>query len=311
MKQRTNEIYTLVDENFLSQFPSIQRKTLEDMYYSIYLKVCESRKKKPLNRDIFFTNMRRRRLRFFQLCCPYCGATGVMLHDNRISHSEGYNYCSSCGKGSTESIINDQLARFTRIRFINSIGIAAYASMRPDSDIRLIGYDGYQMEIIELASIVEVILRDCFVALFNMSFYGAREAFVTKLLNRYIGNDFLLIEKATDHYKKALGIDLKAIIPTEIWNDLVDVTNMRNMMIHNNGMIDSQFRKSKSYERLKDKVDGPLLLIDQDMIDSYYNSVSHASTIVMEVFQKKYHELKKSMIAMHYYTTNSTVNNEG
>ncbi len=86
---------------------------------------------------------------------------------------------------------------------------------------------------------------------------------------------------------------------------------MRNLMINNDGMIDSKFRKSKSYERLKDKVDGPLLLIDQDMIDSYYNSVSHASTIVMEVFQKKYHELKKSMIAMHYYTTNSTVNNEG
>ena len=43
------------------------------------------------------------------------------------------------------------------------------------------------------------------------------------------------IEKANNLFKKAFEIDLKSFMDKDVWNDLVDIVNLRNMMIHNNG----------------------------------------------------------------------------
>ncbi len=303
MKKLSNEIYTLVDENFLSQFSGTQRQVLENAYYRYYLTICERIKRTPLEKVVFFTNMRRRRFRFYQLCCPYCGVTEIMVVDNRISKSGDFNYCPHCGKGSVEQIVFNQLARFTRIAYINNVGIAVYAAKYPKKDIRLIGYDGYQMELVELTSIVEVILRDFFNALFHMSYYGVKNSYIEKMTNKYTGNDFMNIEKANDHYKKALSIDIKSSLSTDIWNDLIDITNMRNMMIHNNGMIDSRFRNTKTFERLRNSIDDNLLFLDQKMIEHYYNTVSKTAEIISGIFRTKYKELKNAMIAMHHFTS--------
>lgn len=115
MEISRNEIYTLIDEGFLAQFSSVHRRFLEGIYYSKYLSLCEHIRRNALTKTEFFTNMRRRRFQFFQLCCPYCGAIEILVNDKRLEHSAGFNYCPSCGRGSVQDVISKQLSRFTRI----------------------------------------------------------------------------------------------------------------------------------------------------------------------------------------------------
>ncbi len=72
----------------------------------------------------------------------------------------GYNFCHSCGRTSTLKNIQKHLARFVRIKRMNRISIQAVAEHRPETEKWLLAYDCYQIEIIELASIIEVLFRD-------------------------------------------------------------------------------------------------------------------------------------------------------
>lgn len=83
MKNHSNEIYALVDEEYLSKFSYNHRKFIEDYYYKFYHKFCELYKRKPLTSDEFFTNMHRRRIQLYQLCCPYCGTIYVIPRDKK------------------------------------------------------------------------------------------------------------------------------------------------------------------------------------------------------------------------------------
>ena len=67
--------------------------------------------------------MRRRRIRLFQLCCPYCGAIEVIPNDKRLHGVAGINYCPYCGRGSTIDNVAKQIYRFIRISGINRLGL--------------------------------------------------------------------------------------------------------------------------------------------------------------------------------------------
>ena len=302
MKKKSNEIYTSIDESFLEQFSDMHRNFLESVYYSHYLSLCKHLERKPLKQQEFCTNMVHRRFRFYQLCCPYCGAIEIVVRDNRMEHSGNYNYCPYCGRGSVEEIVSKQLGRFTRISHISNAGIALYKKKPPERDIRFLAYDIYHMQLIELTSILEVILRDFFEALFNMSYLGIKNSYTDKIVRKFVGNDFMLIEKANKHYKKAFDIDIKSAIGQSFWDDLVDMTNMRNTMIHNNGMVDEKFRKSKTFNRVKKYVDGDLLILNQDTINYYYEIILKVSKIMSDLFRLNYQRLRNNVILLHYFS---------
>ena len=97
MKKNKNEIYTLVDEEYLSKFSFNHQAFMKDYYYKFYYKFCQHYHRKPLSQDEFYTNMHRRRIRLYQLCCPCCGAIYVMPTDKRLHGTNGFNYCPHCG----------------------------------------------------------------------------------------------------------------------------------------------------------------------------------------------------------------------
>lgn len=101
MKKNKNEIYTLVDEEYLSKSSFNHQAFMKDYYNKFYHKFCQHYHRKPLSRNEFYTNMRRRRIRLYQLCCPYCGAIYVMPTDKKLHGTDGFNYCPNCGRGST------------------------------------------------------------------------------------------------------------------------------------------------------------------------------------------------------------------
>lgn len=116
MEKADNEMYALVDEEFLAKFSNQHLNYMKKLYYSFYAGYCKRIKRKPLTSEDFFKNMHLRRFQLYQLCCPYCGTVSLCIHDKKESKTAGYNFCHSCGRTSTLKNIQKHLARFVRIR---------------------------------------------------------------------------------------------------------------------------------------------------------------------------------------------------
>lgn len=291
----------MVDEEFIANFDVKHRDFMKKTYYDFYCKICQHGNRKKLSEDKFFTNMHRRRIYLYQLCCPYCGTIIIIPFDKKIQKNEGLSYCCHCGRSSTTYKLIEHLSRFVRISRILSLGLNELKKTRKDTEDWLLGYDCYQMELIELASIIEVVCRECFEALIFIENIGINNDYIRKVITKSAGNDFMNIEKANKHYKKAFCIDLKSLIDKKIWDNLIDIVNLRNMMVHNNGRIDEHFKTTISYQRLKNNVDVTLYRLDEQMIMEYFDSVMYAVTAVKNAYIKKYLVYRHAAIANYYF----------
>ena len=295
------EMYSLVDEDFLAEFQENHAVFMKAYYYDYYRVVCMHIKRKPLSAENFFHNMHRRRFQLFQLCCPYCGAIEVVVLDKRLQGKQELNYCGRCGRGSAFSNMMNQMNRFLRISRVNKIGLNVLKEKNPEKEDWIIGYDCYQMEVIELASIIEVILRDYFEALYFVESLSIRNEYIDRIVKKDTGNDFMNIEKASKIYKKAFGIDIKKKLEEDVWEDLIDIVNLRNMMVHNNGFIDQHFRTTSTYDRLKRRTNGNLLMLEADDIQKYLRSVTCAVVDVSNLFLERYYNERNTVIANYYF----------
>lgn len=172
MKKFKNEIYALVDEDFMSKFTGLHLNFMKDYYYKFYAEFCRRIKRAPLSSEEFYSNMHRRRIKIYQLCCPYCGSIYVMIHDRKIQGKGGYNYCPHCGRASAVENILRQVSRFIRINGINRLGLKEFKKEHQEVEEWLLAYDCYQMEIVSLASIIEVVFREYFEALLFINNLG-------------------------------------------------------------------------------------------------------------------------------------------
>lgn len=102
-------------------------------------------------------------------------------------------------------------------------------------ELKLMSFDIYQLELIELTSIIEACLRDFFISFFYLKYKDTRTKYINNIIEKNIANDFMNIEKANKHFKKALNIDLHTLLSQESWNHLIDIVQIRNTLIHNNG----------------------------------------------------------------------------
>lgn len=79
MEKADNEMYALVDEEFLAKFSNQHLNYMKKLYYSFYAGYCKRIKRKPLTSEDFFKNMHLRRFQLYQLCCPYCGTVSLCI----------------------------------------------------------------------------------------------------------------------------------------------------------------------------------------------------------------------------------------
>jgi len=287
----------MVDEDFISHFDYNHRNYMKTMYYDFYSTCCKHHNRKALSKEEFFKNMRRRRIRFYQLCCPYCGTILLMPTDKKLKNSSSPNYCCSCGRASTTYTLIKHLSRFIRISGILNMGLKEFKKEHEDTEDWLLGYDCYQMEIIELASIIEVVCRECFEALIFIKNIGLNNDYIRKVISKSAGNDFMNIEKANKHFKKAFDIDLKSLTDKKKWDDLIDIVNLRNMMVHNNGRVDEHFKNTVSYQRLKTNIDGTLYHLEQHTVDEYFKSVMDVVIDITNAYLEKYIVYRHAAIA--------------
>ena len=154
---------------------------------------------------------------------------------------------------------------------------------------------------VQLTSILEVILRDFFEAFIHINYFGVNDNYISNVINKSTGNDFMKIDKANQHYKKSLNINLRSMIDDKTWFDLIDLVNIRNTIIHNNGMIDDKFKKTKTFQRIQDCICGDLIFLDEKEINNYLKQVTQIADIIGKAFEEKYSMLKYGLIANYYF----------
>lgn len=78
---------------------------------------------------------------------------------------------------------------------------------------------------------------------------------------------------------------------------------MRNMMIHNNGIVDGRFKNTKTYDRVKDLIEGDLLILNEDVINGYHKDILSVSAIISDIFRENYVKLRNKTIVLHYFAS--------
>ena len=122
-----------------------------------------------------------------------------------------------------------------------------------------------------------------------------------KIVRKYTGNDFMNIEKTNDIYKKSFGIEIPKNLIAETWDDLLDIVNLRNMIVHYNGQVDKRFESTSTFRRWKDRVDIPLIKIEDEDIAKLLSSVIDAVTIISNLYLKEYYQRRNRVIANYYF----------
>ncbi len=117
MKNNTTDIYHLVDETFISRFNLLHASFMKNYYYTYYKSYCIQKKRTPLSESTFFTNMRRRKIKFIQICCPYCGNMNLSIVEGLLSAVKQLNYCTYCGKRSASENAFFQISRHSYSTF--------------------------------------------------------------------------------------------------------------------------------------------------------------------------------------------------
>lgn len=301
MKTKTTDIYDIVDEKFMENFSPSHINFMREFYYTFYNSFCKSHNIKPLPQDTFFNNMRRHNIKLVQVCCPYCGNMNVMVSKGKLKTIEHMNYCTYCGKRSASENAFFQLSRLVRIQHFHAAGLKSVKEKYDEDELRIVTYDIYQLELIEISSILEVMLRDFFISFVYIKYQTQQNSFINNIINKSTGNDFMNIEKANNHYKKALNINLRSVISDDCWSNLLDIVNMRNTIVHNNGMMDEKFKKSPTYNRIKKIVSGNLIFLNQDNINHYLKYVTEIVSTITVFFNEKYSICKYSLIANYYF----------
>lgn len=305
MSKEKNEIYALIDESFISDFNKEHENFMKKIYYESYKKICKRLMHTPKSKVDFSKNMADDKIELYQLCCPFCKTVLIMHKEKNEISNHGFNYCVNCGRGSIIDNIRIQISRFIRIKEMNRIGLNEIEKKNLTTEKWILGYDSYQSEIIALSSIIEIVLRDYFESLIYISTMGFKNDYINAIIQQNTKTDFMNIERANTNYKKAFNINIKDHIDSEVWTNLIDIVNLRNMIVHNNGRIDNHFQKTKTYDRLKDKVQGSFFKLEDEDINKYLDSTIKSISTITELYIEEYFEKRGSIIANYYFNKKS------
>lgn len=301
MKTNNNGIYYIVDDDFIKNFNSNHIEYMKDFYYKKYTEYCERTKSDAVEKEKFFTNMRRRRVKIFQVCCPYCGNMEVLVIREKIEGLNKFNFCWNCGKSSVSYNVVSQLSSFGRIAYFHSVGLKTMSLIHKNDKVKNLTYEVFHLELVQLTSILEVILRDFFESFIFINYIGSRDSYISKLISKNSGNDFMNIEKANNHYKKALNINLRTCIDNDTWNDLIDLVNIRNMIVHNNGIIDDTFKSKKTFSNVQEYITGDSIYVSEELVKRYFIQVKKIADIIGALFEERYSSKKYDLIANYYF----------
>ena len=125
--------------------------------------------------------------------------------------------------------------------------------------------------------------------------------YIERLIEKSTNNDFMHFDKANNHYKKGLNINLQDKVSAECKKNLIDLVNLRNIIIHNNGFIDEKFKKTETFSRISHMINGNLVFIKDSDVDKYLGSTLELLLAIEEEFDRSFKEQMNMLIANYYF----------
>lgn len=220
--------FFLVDDAFLNMFGENERKVLANFAYSMYRK-CGNPRSKRLSLEEYFCSTQRRYSVVYTFC-PKCKKDGFLLSLGN-KQAQGLKYCPNCGEPNISYRFRTGRQKICAMLQISEI--------LGKSNIELSKYQNQQI-VVMLCSVLEVYLREFYADILNSKFIVPNSTLYEKFI-RDCKNDFLNPGKTHDRLKKELGIDYKNIVGQNAFKWLNTIADIRNVVVHNNGICDSTF----------------------------------------------------------------------
>ena len=98
---------------------------------------------------------------------------------------------------------------------VHNAGFHVLSKNYDKEKMEIFEYDIMQTEIVELTCILEKILRDFYMDIAHMVYKTNQVEYIEKLIEKSTNNDFMHFDKANNHYKKGLNINLQDKVSTE------------------------------------------------------------------------------------------------
>lgn len=300
LNKRT-DVYHLVDEPYLSKFEEKQGAFMLMRYYEFYCSYCKEHNEKIQPIDRFLLNANKKKIKIIQVCCPYCGRIEMLIEQKKMSEIKKRQYCTGCGKKSTAEYVFFQISSLIRMKEVHNAGFQVLSKNYDQKVMEIFKYDIMQTEIVELTCILEKILRDFYMDIAHIVYKTNQIEYIERLIEKSTNNDFMHFDKANNHYKKGLNINLQNKISIECKKNLIDLVNLRNIIIHNNGFIDERFMKTETFKRISYMINGDMIFIKDSDVEKYLGSVLELLMVIEEEFDRNFKEQMNTLIANYYF----------
>ncbi len=133
----------------------------------------------------------------------------------------------------------------------------------------------YFQMVVNMATELEVFFRNVYGTWMNNKYIKENNNLFSKFYKES-KNIFINFEKINEVFRKELNVNLKELLEEEIVNDIKTLFIKRHVIVHNSGIIDSQYKSSIS----DDYNIGDVLVFTDKEIGRYKHSTNHIKALI-------------------------------
>ena len=227
-----NYNYILINEEFVGKLSPIAKEGLDKHIYPAYLSYLKN-KSKALSLEEYYKKVNYCKVKFKVNYCTYCKALSILGFPNANMKTLGEaKYCVQCGATNIYKMAENGLYRVQVVMTIAE-------KLVNDEEKEILN----QQILVMIATKLECYLREFYKTYLNMTIVKRGINQISKF-EKECKNDFININKTYDRFRKELGIDLREIIDKEDKTILNELFTYRNVIVHNNAIVDDKFTKS-------------------------------------------------------------------
>lgn len=195
------------------------------------------------------------------LFCPYCKNSLILLIDAQPK------FCTSCGETNPFQKLENSATKASLL-----FGLVQKSE---EQVTRVL----LEQSIVILATCIEVFFRDIYSTILNLRHVKHGHTIIERFYNE-VKNDFINTGKIRKRFKD-LGIDIKNTIGEEVVKDINLLLLKRNVIVHNNGIIDKAFLSNSGLNGCNI---GSLVEISKDEIQKSINIINDLSISLEEIY---------------------------
>lgn len=210
------------------------------------------------------------------LFCPYCKNSLILLIDAQPK------FCTTCGETNPFQKLENSASKASLL-----FGLVQKSE---EQVTRVL----LEQSIVILATCIEVFFRDIYSTILNLRHVKRGHTIIERFYNE-VKNDFINTGKIRKRFKD-LGIDIKNTVGEEVVKDINLLLLKRNVIVHNNGIIDKAFLSNSG---LNGNI-GSLVEISKDEIQKCINIINDLSNGLEEFYNNEFLDAVNEELVIYF-----------